>query len=68
MKAASDIFAPLNGKITKINETLKETPELLNESPHEMGWIFQMKPQDLDAGLAEMMDAAAYREFIAASE
>lgn len=68
VKAASDIFAPLTGKVTKINETLEETPELLNESPYELGWIFNIKPKDLKAEMADMMDGAAYREFIAASQ
>ncbi len=68
VKAASDIFAPLAGKVTMVNEALEETPELLNESPYELGWLFHMEPEDLEAGKAEMMDAAAYREFVAASE
>lgn len=65
VKATSDIFAPMAGEITQVNEALEETPELINESPFELGWIFCCKPLDPEAGMAELMDAAAYREFIA---
>ena len=61
VKAASDVLAPISGKVTKVNEALEETPELINESPYEMGWIFHLEPTDLDDELAQLMDAAAYR-------
>ena len=40
VKAASDIYAPISGKIALINEKLEESPELVNESPYEFGWMF----------------------------
>ena len=50
MKAVSDIFAPVTGKITAINETLKNEPAIINKSPEKEGWIAQMtveKPGDI---------------------
>lgn len=61
VKAASDIYAPISGKITKINEALRDTPEIVNSSPYENGWFFKMKPSDL-AELDELLDADGYRE------
>ena len=43
VKTVADIFAPLSGCITEINEDLENNPELINESPYENGWIIKMK-------------------------
>ena len=61
VKAASDIYAPLSGKITKINEKLEESPELVNESPYEFGWMVLIKPE---GEINDLLDAASYRESI----
>ena len=46
VKAAFDIYAPLSGKIIKINDQLKDKPELVNQSPYDEGWLFQMEISD----------------------
>ena len=46
VKTVADIFAPLSGFITEINEALEDNPELINESPYENGWIIKMKIDD----------------------
>ena len=61
VKAASDIYAPISGKIVSINEKLEESPELVNESPYDFGWIVIMEPQSKISGL---LDAKSYRESI----
>ena len=61
VKAASDIYAPISGKITSINENLEESPELVNESPYEFGWMVLIEPKGKVNGL---LDAASYRESI----
>ena len=61
VKAASDIYAPISGKIVSINEKLEESPELVNESPYEFGWMVLMEPEGEVNGL---LDAASYRESI----
>ena len=61
VKAASDIYAPISGKIVSINENLEESPELVNESPYEFGWMVLIKP---DGEVKGLLDAASYRESI----
>jgi len=64
MKASSDIFAPVAGEIVEVNSELEDAPEIVNEDPYGKGWMFKLKPSNLDADLAGLMDAAAYKEFI----
>ena len=61
VKAASDIYAPISGKIVSINEKLEESPELVNESPYDFGWMVIMEPQ---AKISGLLDAKSYRESI----
>ena len=46
VKASSDIYCPVDGKIIEINEKLLEHPELINQSPYEEGWIVKIKPSN----------------------
>lgn len=46
VKAASDIFAPVDGEVIEVNELLEEEPEQVNESPLEKGWLIKIKPSD----------------------
>jgi len=61
VKAASDIYAPISGKIISINEKLEESPELINESPYDFGWIVVIEP---DGNLEDLLDSTSYRELI----
>ncbi len=56
VKAAFDIYAPVSGKVLKTNDKLKDRPELINRSPYEEGWLFQMEcadPKEYDTLLTE---------------
>ena len=56
VKAAFDIYAPLSGKITAVNEKLKEKPELVNQSPFGEGWLYKMEisdPKEWDSLMTE---------------
>jgi len=56
VKAASDIFAPVSGEVLAVNEKLGSQPSLLNKSPEDEGWLFQLnvtKPKELDELLTE---------------
>ncbi|MGQ9831229.1 MAG: glycine cleavage system protein GcvH [Thermochromatium sp.] len=64
VKAASDIYAPLAGEIVAGNTALSNTPETINTSPYEDGWIFRLIPSDRDA-LAGLLDAAEYERLLA---
>ena len=61
VKAASDIYAPVSGKIVSINDKLEESPELINESPYEFGWMVVIEPEGELEGL---LDSNSYREVI----
>ena len=64
MKASSDIFSPVSGEIVEVNAELEDAPEIVNEDPYGKGWMFKIKPSNLDADISGLMDAAAYKEFI----
>lgn len=67
VKAASDIYAPISGEIIAVNDALSDSPELVNESPYQEGWIFRIKMSD-DSQLADLIDAQGYLSMIAAEE
>jgi glycine cleavage system H protein len=66
VKAASDIYSPLDGEVVEVNEALADSPEAINEAPYD-NWIFKLRMSD-PAQLDSLMDAAAYAEFIASEE
>jgi len=63
VKAASDIYAPVDGEIVAVNEALEDSPELLNESPFGEGWIFRIKVAN-DESLDGLLDADAYQQSV----
>ena len=63
VKAASDIYAPLSGKIIKVNEALEDAPEIVNESPEDAAWIAWVEPSNLDE-VNNLMTQAQYEEFL----
>ncbi|MDA8360970.1 MAG: glycine cleavage system protein GcvH [Gammaproteobacteria bacterium] len=65
VKAASDVYAPLAGTVTEINETLGVKPEAINNDPYGAGWLFKIKPAQA-SGVAGLLDAAAYENLLAA--
>jgi len=64
VKAASDVYSPVDGVIVEVNELLADNPELINEDPYEEGWILRIKTS---TDLEGLLDAAAY-ELIAVDE
>ena len=61
VKAASDIYAPLSGTITEVNESLESNPELVNTDPYRDGWFFRLKLRDVEE-LSSLMDSESYSE------
>src|SRR5688572_21229442 len=47
VKAASDVYAPLSGEVTAVNEALLDAPETLNEDSYDAGWMLKLRPSDL---------------------
>jgi glycine cleavage system H protein len=63
VKAASDIYAPMSGEVVEINETLADSPEILNQSPYADGWMLRIQP-DGGADMTDLLDAAGYADSI----
>ena len=63
VKAVSDVFAPLSGEITEVNEKLGESPELINSDPYGDGWLVKVKLSDTGE-LESLLDVAAYKELL----
>lgn len=61
VKAASDIYAPLNGKVIEINSSLEDNPELINESPYDLGWLLVLQSSD---NLDNLLTSDQYRDTI----
>ncbi|MQF81677.1 MAG: glycine cleavage system protein GcvH [SAR202 cluster bacterium] len=59
VKAVSDLFCPVGGKIVEINHTLVENPEVVNVEPYGAGWLIKVQLSD-SSKLDELMDAATY--------
>jgi glycine cleavage system H protein len=66
VKAASDVYAPIDGEVIEANGALEDSPEIVNKDPYGDGWLFKMKPAD-DSEIDGLMDAAAYQA-VAAEE
>jgi glycine cleavage system H protein len=67
VKAASDVYLPMGGEITAVNETLEDTPELVNQDPYGAGWMIRFHPSDPDE-FDGLMDGSAYEAFVAEEE
>jgi glycine cleavage system H protein len=63
VKAASDIYAPIAGRIVEVNGALSDNPGLVNASAFEEGWFFRIEPADASA-LAGLMDEAGYAAYL----
>jgi glycine cleavage system H protein len=59
VKAASDIYSPLSGKVVEVNKELDSTPELVNSDPYIKGWLFKIEISDQDE-LASLMSGKEY--------
>jgi glycine cleavage system H protein len=67
VKAAADVYSPVSGEVTAVNEALSDNPELINQDPYGEGWIARLRPGQPEA-VAHQLDAAAYTEFAASEE
>lgn len=67
VKAVSDLYAPVSGKVLKSNTPLNDSPEYVNEAPYEEGWMIELELTAPDE-LGSLMDQAAYLAFVAEQE
>lgn len=61
VKAVSDIYAPVSGKVIAVNEELLDSPELINQDPYEKGWILEM---EVTGGEEELLSADQYQKLV----
>lgn len=65
VKAASEIYMPISGKILEVNESVVDNPEILNESPYEKGWLVKVESETAVADSADLLEYDDYKEEIA---
>ena len=61
VKAAADVYAPVSGTVVAVNETLEESPEMVNQDPYGDGWFFKVEPTDVEE-LDDLLDADGYEQ------
>lgn len=64
VKAASDVYSPIDGIVAEVNTALESDPSLVNSSPEGEGWFFKLNISDAGQ-IADMMDEAAYKAYVA---
>ena len=65
VKAASEIYMPISGKIVEINESVVDNPEILNESPFEKGWLVKIESKSATIDSVDLLEYEDYKEEIA---
>ena len=60
IKAVSELYSPLSGTVTGVNDDLAMKPELVNQSPYEQGWLIEVEPSNYEPEKRNLMDAKAY--------
>jgi len=63
-KAVSELFAPISGKVLKVNKALVDAPEIINDDPHEKGWMVEVEMSN-PADANELLSAKQYEELVA---
>jgi len=63
VKTVSDLFLPVSGKVIEINESLEDSPELINEDPYEKGWIIRMEIENPEE-IKDLLDSDSYKKLI----
>ncbi len=63
VKAVSDVFAPLSGEVTEINEALSESPDAINDDPYGDGWLVKVKLSD-PSEVESLLDVDAYKNLL----
>ena len=61
VKSVSEVYTPVTGKVVKVNEKLEDSPEIINESPYDDGWLVELEFENPDE-LKALLDASAYKE------
>ena len=68
VKAVSEIFCPVGGTVTEVNESLEDAPEVVNSDPYGEGWLIRLRLDDAGSPAATMLSAADYEKHVASEE
>jgi len=63
VKAVSDIYAPVSGTVLEVNDSLPDSPEIINDDAYGDGWLIRVEMQDMD-DLKDLMTAEEYAEYV----
>lgn len=63
VKAASDVYCPVDAEVVEVNEILADSPELVNSDPYGEGWLMRIQPED-EQSIDELMSPADYEQFL----
>ena len=63
-KTISDVIAPVTGNITAVNDAVLDSPDILNSSCYDSGWILEVEPENWERDKAKLMDASAYKALL----
>ena len=61
VKSVSELYAPISGKISRVNEKLEDSPEVINESPYDDGWLVELEITD-NSEINALLDADSYKK------
>ncbi len=64
VKAASEIYMPVSGKVVAVNDKLAESPEILNDSPYEDGWLIKVEAENAQADSGDLLEYDDYKDEI----
>lgn len=64
VKAVSDIFSPVGGAVTEINQAVLDSPELVNQDPSGSGWLVKLAPRDASSDFSSLLTSEEYNELI----
>jgi len=63
VKSVSEIYSPISGKVTKVNKELEDSPETINESPYDKGWLVELEIKD-KSEINDLLDPGSYKEIL----
>ncbi|SFC12970.1 glycine cleavage system H protein [Alkalibacterium subtropicum] len=63
VKSTSEIYAPVDGSVAKVNSSLEDEPEKMNESPYEEGWLIELQSKDA-VDTSDLLDEKAYQDYL----
>jgi len=64
VKAVSDLYSPVSGRVVEVNQPLLDAPELVNQDPYTDGWMLKVEVKDAASDLEDLMEAGSYKEYI----